>query len=230
MIIDEIANLDIAKYDEVVKRHGWSLLRSTGEHGLALAYLGEIEVIFDCASFAGLKPNGTIELFHISREENPTPPTPEKLFFLQCIRNHVRGLVQKETRPKDFLDMISAGWKKAKHTAENVRLLNCSFRTTVTRVSDHLAIKALVLLTPCKTKIEITLNLHGQSTPTGIEVNIVPQARVVYGEQFKVENIVEFLTAKIGTRVLTNEEQGSMKNWGDVVVELEEKLLATGQK
>lgn len=219
-----------AKYDEVVKRHGWSLLRSTGEHGLALAYLGEIEVIFDCASFAGLKPNGTIELFHISREENPTPPTPEKLFFLQCIRNHVRGLVQKETRPKDFLDMISAGWKKAKHTAENVRLLNCSFRTTVTRVSDHLAIKALVLLTPCKTKIEITLNLHGQSTPTGIEVNIVPQARVVYGEQFKAENIVEFLTAKIGTRVLTNEEQGSMKNWGDVVVELEEKLLATGQK
>lgn len=78
--------------------------------------------------------------------------------------------------------------------------------------------------------MEVVLSLHGRSTPDGVEVTITPQARVVYGEQFKEDKIVEFLTTKIGTRVVTKEESGTFEPWVEVLVELQERLLARGRK
>ncbi|OTA92507.1 hypothetical protein M434DRAFT_396385 [Hypoxylon sp. CO27-5] len=222
-----------ARVEAIEKEHGWAIT-GTVETSLSMTYRKEIELVFDVRSFKGLKPtNSTIDLWYIAanRELDPKPITPEKEFFLQCIRDHIRGLVQAQTKVKDLLGLVSAGWKKANHVAENVRLLNCTFRVNVTKTSDSsIAVRAPLLLPTTKTKVEITLGLHGKSTPDGVEVTIVPQARVVYGEQFKVDKIVEFLTARIGTRVVTKEENSSIESWSDVIVELHEKLIAKGRK
>ncbi|OTA64085.1 Spc7-domain-containing protein [Hypoxylon sp. EC38] len=222
-----------ARVEAIEKEHGWAIT-GTVKTSLSMTYRKEIELVFDVRSFKGLKPtNSTIDLWYIAanRELDPKPITPEKEFFLQCIRDHIRGLVQAQTKVKDLLGLVSAGWKKANHVAENVRLLNCTFRVNVTKTSDSsITVRAPLLLPTTKTKVEITLGLHGKSTPDGVEVTIVPQARVVYGEQFKVDKIVEFLTARIGTRVVTKEENSSIESWSDVIVELHEKLIAKGRK
>ncbi|KAI0149805.1 Spc7-domain-containing protein [Hypoxylon sp. NC0597] len=222
-----------ARVEAIEKEHGWAIT-GTVKTSLSMAYRREIELVFDVCSFKGLKPtNSTIDLWYIAanRERDPKPITPEKEFFLQCIRDHIRGLVQAQTKVKDLLGVVSAGWKKANHVAENVRLLNSTFRVNVTKTSDSsIAVRAPLLLPTTKTKVEITLGLHGKSTPDGIEVTIVPQARVVYGEQFKVDKIVEYLTARVGTHVVTKEENSSIESWSDVIVELHEKLIAKGRK
>ncbi|KAI0837568.1 Spc7-domain-containing protein [Hypoxylon sp. FL0890] len=222
-----------ARVEAIEKEHGWAIT-GTVRTALSMTYRKEIELVFDVCSFKGLKStNSTIDLWYIAanRERDPKPITPEKEFFLQCIRDHVRGLVQSQTRIKDLLGVVSAGWKKANHVAENVRLLDSTFRVNVTRTSDSsIAVRAPLLLPTTKTKVEITLGLHGRSTPDGIEVTIVPQARVVYGEQFKVDKIVEYLTTRIGDRVVTKEENSGVESWSDVIVELHEKLIAKGRK
>ncbi|KAI1137171.1 Spc7-domain-containing protein [Hypoxylon sp. FL0543] len=222
-----------ARVEAIEKEHGWAITGTVGT-ALSMTYRKEVELVFDVSSFKGLKPtNSTIDLWYIAanRERDPKPITPEKEFFLQCIRDHVQGLVQSQTRIKDLLGVVSAGWKKANHVAENVRLLDSTFRVNVAKTSDtSIAVRAPLLLPTTKTKVEIALGLHGRSTPDGIEVTIVPQARVVYGEQFKVDKIVEYLTTRIGARVVTKEENSSIESWSDVIVELHEKLIAKGRK
>lgn len=98
-----------------------------------------------------------------------------------------------------------------------------------------MAVRTTVLLAALKTKVELMFNIHGQSTPTGIEFTIKPEARVVYGEQFKVDKIIEFLQMKIGTVVDSEHaygdgERSNLMTWSDTVVELQERLLARGKK
>ncbi|KAI1413978.1 Spc7-domain-containing protein [Hypoxylon sp. FL1857] len=222
-----------ARVEAIEKEHGWAITGTVGT-ALSMTYRKEIELVFDVSSFKGLKPtNSRIDLWYIAanRERDPKPITPEKEFFLQCIRDHIRGLVQSQTKIKDLLGVVSAGWKKANHVAENVGLVDSTFRVNVTRTTDSsIAVRAPLLLPTTKTKVEVSLGLHGKSTPDGIDVTIVPQARVVYGEQFKVDKIVEYLTTRIGTRVVTREENSSIESWSDVIVELHEKLIAKGRK
>ncbi|KAI1378743.1 Spc7-domain-containing protein [Hypoxylon crocopeplum] len=221
-----------AKVDDLEIQHGWAITGVIGT-AVSMTYRREIELVWDPSSFKGLKPDARIELRYIAanRELEPQPLTPEKEFFIQCIRDHVRGLVQAQTRIKDLLQMVSGAWKKANRTAYNVRLLHCTYRTNVTKTSDSsVTVRSLMLLAPLKTKVEVTLALQGQSTPGGVEVTIVPQARVIYGEPFKEENITEFLTSRIGPRVVTKEEQSDIETWSDVVLELHERLLARGKK
>lgn len=226
-------NEKIAKVDEIEKKHGWAITGVVGT-ALKMTYQREIGLTFDVSSFKGLKPNSTIDLCYIAANQEPIakPATPEKEFFIHCILDHARGLNQSQTRIKDFLGVVSGAWKQANHVAKNVRLLDTTFRTNVTKTSDSsIAICSFVLLRPLKTKVEIVFNLHGKSTPNGVEVTVDPQARVVYGEQFKVDKIIEFLTTRVGTRVVTNEEGDSnAESWVDVVVELQERLLAKGRK
>ncbi|KAI1106212.1 Spc7-domain-containing protein [Jackrogersella minutella] len=222
----EVSSLK-ARVEEIEREHGWTI---TGVNGTALSmtYRKEIELVFDVVSFKGLKPtNSRIDLWYIAanRERDPKPSTPEKEFFIQCIRDHIRGLVQSQTKIKDLLDMVSAAWKRANHVARDVRLVDCTYRTNVTKTSDSsIAFRAIMLINAVKTRIDIFLNLHGRSTPNGIEVTIVPEARVIYGEQFKVDNIVEFLTTRIGSRVITKEEKNDVESWSDVILELQERL------
>lgn len=195
-----------------------------------MTYQQEIELVFNILSFRpGNASDSRIDLWYIAanRDHDPLPPSPEKDFFVQCIRDHVRGMTLSQTKIRNMLGVISGAWKMANHVAANVRLLNCTFPTKVARTSDSsIAIQSTLLLIPLETKVEITLALNGQHTQGGLQVSIAPQARVVYGEQFKSDKLTEYLTTRIGTSVVTE----GAETWSDVVVELRERLLGRGRK
>src|SRR3954452_18433507 len=101
------------------KEHGWTI---TGVSGTttSMTYRKEIELVFDASSF--LENNSgsptkqpvssRIDLWYIgaNRELNPLPLTAEKDFFLQSIRDHIRGLPQSQTQVKDLLNAVSVSW------------------------------------------------------------------------------------------------------------------------
>ncbi|KAI0545800.1 hypothetical protein F4679DRAFT_559847 [Xylaria curta] len=220
-----------AKVDELERRHGWAITGFSGTT-ISMAFQREIELVFDISSFgkAGKPSNSQIDLWYIAahREHNPMPASPEKEFFVQCIRDHVRGMAQVQHKIKihDILRVVSGGWKKANDVAADIRLLNCTFPTTVVRTSDSsFAVRSALLLAPLETKVEIELALHGRHTPDGLQVSITPQARVVYGEHFKIDKVVEYLETRVGSVVGAETE-----SWSDVLVELHERLLARGRK
>lgn len=223
----------VAKVEDLEKQHGWTIT-GIADTTVSMTYQKEVELVFDISSFQGAKPNSRIDLWYIAanRDHNPQPASPEKEFFVQCIRDHVRGLAQAKTKISELLKVVSGAWSKANHVAENVRLLNSTFQTNVVRTSDaSIAVQSTLLLIPLQTKVQITLAFHGHSSKEGIEVTVVPQAQVIYGEQFKVEKVVEYLSTRIGSQVVTKEEQqGQVESWSDVVVELHERLLARGKK
>ncbi|KAI0877677.1 hypothetical protein GGS24DRAFT_446377 [Hypoxylon argillaceum] len=222
-----------AKVDDLERRHGWAITGVAGT-SISMTYRREIELVFDVSSFGQDKASSSrIDLWYIaaSRDRDPLPTSPEKEFFVQCIRDYVRGMAQAQTKIRDMLSAISGAWKKANHVAANVRLLNCTFPTKVVRTSDSsIAVRSTLLLVPLETKVEISLALHGQHTQDGFQVSIAPQAQVIYGEHFKIDNVIEYLTTRIGTLVVTKEERGDTESWSDVVVELRERLLARGRK
>ncbi|KAI8951933.1 hypothetical protein F4801DRAFT_543156 [Xylaria longipes] len=223
-----------AKVEELERRHGWAIT-GLSDTTISMTFQREIELVFDISSFGGGgKPSSNssrIDLWYIAanRDHDPLPASPEKEFFVQCIRDHVRGMAQAQGKTKihDMLSAVSEAWKKANHVAADIRLLNCTFPTTITRTSDSsIAVRSALLLAPLETKVEIELALHGRHTPRELQVSITPQARVVYGEHFKIDNVVEYLATRIGTAVGTEETE----SWSDVVVELHERLLARGKK
>jgi kinetochore protein Spc7/SPC105 len=198
-----------------------------------MTYMREIELVFDASSFQPSQPNSRIDLWYIAanRNHDPQPATPEKEFFVQCIRDHIRSLSQAQTKLSDLLRMVSASWKKANHVAQNLRFLNSTFPTSVARTSDSsIAIRCVLLLVPLETKVQITLNLHSQHAADSVEVSMVPQAQVIYGEHFKIDKVAEFLATRIGSKVITKGEDGEVESWIDAIVELHEKLLARGRK
>ncbi|KAI0435071.1 hypothetical protein F5Y09DRAFT_159891 [Xylaria sp. FL1042] len=221
-----------AKVDELERQYGWAISGIAGTI-ISMTYEREIELVFDISSFSGGNSNSQIDLRYIAanRDRDPLPPSPEKEFFVQCIRDHVRGMAQAQTQIYTVLRVVSGAWKKANHIEENVRLLNCTFPTNITRTTDSsIAVQSTLLLAPLETKLEIMLVLHGQHTRGGLQVLIAPQARVVYGENFKIDNVVEYLATRIGTSVTTEGEQGGTEPWCDAIVELHERLLARGRK
>jgi kinetochore protein Spc7/SPC105 len=58
-----------------------------------------------------------------------------------------------------------------------------------------------------------------------VDVNVSTDAKVVYGEQFNVGKVGEFLATRIGKSVGAEGEP-----WSNVVVELYNKLIARGKK
>lgn len=229
MFIPGSNEIYLAKVEDLEKQHGWAIT-GIADTTISMTYQKEIELVFDIASFQGAKPNSRIDLWYI-RDQNSQPVSPEKDFFVQCIRDHLRGLRQAQTKISELLKMVSGAWQKANHVAESMRLLNSTFPTNVVRTSDaSIAIRSTLLLVPMQTKVEVTLSLHSQSTSNGLEVTVAPQAQVVYGEQFKVDKVVEYLASHIGNRVAAKEEQGRVEAWSDVIVELHERLLARGRK
>lgn len=196
-----------------------------------MTYQREIELVFDMASFQRGQQNSRIDLWYIAgnRENNPLPSTPEKDFFLQCIRDHIRGLPQSRTKIADLLHMVRAAWDRANSTSHQIRHLNITFPTGISRISDSsIAVKSSLLLAPMETKVEIALEIRGESRPDGIEFLLHPDAKVVYGEHFNIGKIAEFLTTHLGDKTSSQDEV--TPSWSDVVVDLHEKLLARGRK
>ena len=218
----EISSLK-TQVDALEKKSGWAV---TGAQGttLSMAYRREIELVFDVAAFRpGRHGNAQIDLWYIghTRTRDPQPCTPETEFFLQCIRDHVRGLKQAETHPGNLLKVVRASWVTAKQAANQIRHLNLTFPTKTTKTSDtSIAVTASILLVPLRTKVEVTLHLRSLGSGAvaasssaaaaatnkparGLRIAVSSEARVVYGEPFNAAKMGEFLAARIGKRVPT---------------------------
>ncbi|OHE96658.1 Spc7 kinetochore protein [Colletotrichum orchidophilum] len=227
--ISEISALK-ARVDSLEKQHGWAVTGVSGST-VSMTYRREIELVFDMASFQRGQKNSRIDLWYIAanRENNPLPSTPEKEFFLQCIRDHIRGLPQSRTKIADLLHMVRAAWDKSNSTANQIRRLNVTFPTAVFRTSDSsIAVKSSLLLPPIETKVLVALEIRAASMADGIEFTLHPEANVVYGEHFNTGKMGEFLTTHMGEKALSQEE--GVSSWIDVVVDLHERLLARGKK
>jgi kinetochore protein Spc7/SPC105 len=205
-----------------------------------MTYRKEIELVFDASSFLSTKSNAAgkqsqnsrIDLWYIgaNRDLNPLPLTAEKEFFLQSIRDHVRGLPQAQTHIKDLLAAVSVSWNKASSVVDDIRLLNISCPTEISKTSDEsVIIKSALLIGPLTTKVEIAFHLTSRSGESGIDVEVAHSATVVYGERFNEPKMGEFLSNRCGDVV---EEKGAItkSSWGAAVTELAEKLLARGRK
>ncbi|KAJ2900400.1 chromosome segregation protein [Zalerion maritima] len=220
-----------ARAEAIEKRHGWAI---TGVSGtvVSMTYKRDIELVFDTRSFK--KPNSRsptdtsnsqIDVWYVAaaRERNPQPSTPEKEFFLDLIRDHARGLVQADTEVKDLLSSIANAWGMAATVAKDVKLLNTTFPTQVVKTSDNsIAVKSVIMVKSVQTKVEVILSLRGHSVGGQVEVGFHGEAKVVYGEKFNEPTMAEFLKVKIG------DERGA--NWSDVLVELQQRLVARGRK
>ena len=152
-------------------------------------------------------------------------------FFLQLTRDYVRGLAQAQTPPSRMLGAVRAAWDKARTVANQARLANLTFPTTITKTSDSsIATHSTILLVPIRTKVEVVIDLQSRGNPAGIEVAVVPRARVVYGEQFNAAKMDEFLATRMGSLVSGQGATGSVGSWGDVLEDLKQRLLARGRK
>lgn len=224
--------------DKLEAEHGWTI---TGVSGTttSMTYRKEIELVFDAASFLSQAPNTAVKQTHNSRldlwyiaanrQPNPLPLTPEKEFFLQSIRDHIRGLPQGQTSIKALLYAASTAWTKATAVSADICLLRIRCPTEITKTSDDsILVTSTLLIRPLATKVELGFHLTSRSAKGGIDVEVSPQATVVYGERFNEPKMKEFLLSRVGERVLV--ARGDKVSWSDAVTELGEKLLARGKK
>lgn len=240
------ANTDIsaARVDELEKKSGWAINKIEGSV-MFTTYKREIELAFDLASFkAHNKQRPAIEMRYIAnkRERNVIPLTPERKFFIECISSHLQGLSHSSLSVNRLLTIVSDAWDKANTAAEQIRLLNLTFPTKVTRTSDTtLEVRSSLLLAPLQTRVEFCLALDKISTTKNsdsFEVKVTPDAKVIYGEQFTKSKLNDFLKNKLGKQVLGKVEQQQASDnkkkqsqeWSEVVLELYKRLLAKGAK
>ncbi|KAK4190482.1 putative kinetochore protein spc7 [Podospora australis] len=231
-----------AQTDKIEKKSGWAVTGISGTT-ISMSYRRQIELVFDTAAFQQRKdvtqtnPNAPVDLWYIAdktKEPNhAVPSTPEKEFFLQCIRDYARSLPQASTRPNHLVEVVAVAWDQATAVANWVRLLNLTFPTTVKRTSDStIAVISSVLLVPLQTRVEVLLNLRVDAQASEREkrvvVEVVPEAKVVYGEQFNVGKMTDFLMGKVGGRV--GEAKEGKLGWDEGVLELYKRLLAKGAK
>ncbi|KAK1254921.1 hypothetical protein MKX08_008916 [Trichoderma sp. CBMAI-0020] len=222
----EVNNLK-ARVEALEQEHGWAVTGISGPT-LSMTYKREIELVVDTTSFQPQQPSSRIDLWYIadSREVNPQPKTAEKEFLLQCIRDHIRTISQSGTKLSYVLKIVQAAWDKSNWISREVGRINVTFPTKVTKTSDSsIAVTSSLLLAPLETRVEVVFNLRGSSGPEGVDVNVSTDAKVVYGEQFNVGKVGEFLATRIGKSVGAEGEQ-----WSNVVVELYNKLIARGKK
>ncbi|KAL7926826.1 hypothetical protein ACQKWADRAFT_308784 [Trichoderma austrokoningii] len=222
----EVNNLK-ARVETLEKEHGWAVTGISGST-LSMTYKRDIELVVDITSFQPQQPSSRIDLWYIadSREVNPQPKTVEKEFLLQCIRDHIRTISQSGAKLPHILKIVQAAWDKSNWISREVGRINVTFPTKVTKTSDSsIAVTSSLLLAPLETRVEVAFNLRGSTGPEGVDVNVSTEAKVVYGEQFNVGKVGEFLATRIGKSVGAEGEP-----WSNVVVELYNKLIARGKK
>lgn len=244
----EISSLK-ARVDELEKKSGWAINKIEGSV-MFMTYKREIELAFDLASFkAHNNSEGpVIEVRYIAhkRERNVIPLTPERKFFIECIGTHLQGLSNSSLSVNRLLNIVSDAWDKADAAAEQIRLLNLTFPTSVSRTSPTtLEVRSSLLLAPLQTRVEVTLTLAQVSgRNNSFEVKVTPDAQVIYGEQFTKSKLNDFLKNKLGKQLLGHgqqkveqqQQQGKKKQqqqsqeWSEVVLELWKRLLAKGAK
>lgn len=202
----------------MARKHGWAVTGLSGSN-LSMTYKRDIRVVVDVAS---MQP-GQVDVWYAA----DVPMTKEKEMVLQSMRHHARALQQSGAKLSDLIGEVQAGWDKALQLSFQISRINVVFPTTVSKTSESsISATSSLLLTPLRTKIDVTLLLGSSSGPAGIEVGVAVEAKVVYGEHFNVGKIEDFLHARIGNTV----RQERSEDWSDVLVELQRKLIARGQK
>lgn len=215
------------RVDGLEKDYGWAVTGISGAT-ISMSYKREIELVLDISSF---QPNGKrsqIDLWYIadSREARPLPRTTEKEFFLQCIRENIRSVVQASTDVRSILEMVQRDWDKAMFASEQLRKINSTFPTVVTKTSDtSIEVKISMLLRQLETRVELALEFQGQIGKGDVDVGISSSATVPYGQHFNVAKIKDFLGTRIGSGL-----KSSGETWVDALVELQGKLIARGRK
>ncbi|TVY89159.1 Kinetochore protein, partial [Lachnellula willkommii] len=182
------------KVEAIEKEHGWTI---TGVSGTttSMTYKKDIELVFDAASFlpshtkstATQPSNSRIDLWYIgnNRSLDPQPLTPTKDFFLQSIRDYIRGLPQSRTSVKTLLSAVSNSWNMALAVTSDIRLLRVSCPTEIEKTSDDtIVVKSTLLIPALTTKVEIQIGMRNGAGEQGVEVAVTYAARVVYGERF----------------------------------------------
>lgn len=215
------------RVDSLEKDYGWAVTGISGAN-ISLAYKREIELVLDISSF---QPNGKrsqIDLWYIadSREAHPLPRTTEKEFFLQCIRENIRSVLQTSTSVGSILEMVQRDWDKAMFVSEQLRKINSTFPTVVTKTSDtSIEVNISMLLRQLETRVDLVLEFQGRTGKGDVEIDITSSATVPYGQHFNVAKIKDFLSARIGGGLKSTGE-----TWVDGLVELQGKLIARGRK
>lgn len=101
-----------------------------------------------------------------------------------------------------------------------------------------------MLVAPLQTRVEVVLTLSalspgGGGGGGGLEVVVVPEVRVVYGESFNVGKMTEFLAGRIGNvggggggggKEGDDGKEGGEMGWDEAVLELYQRLLAKGKQ
>lgn len=197
-----------------------------------MTYMNDLELYFQPSAFAtgDSTPNASISLAYVgdSAAPHPRPLTTSKRFFLQLIRAHLHCIPQSQTRIAELLSLIKDGWATALAVAEGVRWLECSYITDEFIISDErMAISANMLLPTLQTKVKCTFEIGVSLGPNGIETLVEPRAELVYGEKYKAERMRDFLKDFCGNRV---KEEKDMAIWADAVLDLAQRLKATGRK
>jgi kinetochore protein Spc7/SPC105 len=196
-----------------------------------MTYKQEVELVFDMAAFQPNRKNGSIDLWYIAdtRDTNPVPRTAIHDFFLENIRDQIRSIPQSQTPVSKMLSMVQTGWDKARVVSRQTSDVNIAFPTVVARRSDSaIAITSSLLLVPLETRVEAVLNLHSHGGTEGLDIEIAPEAKVIYGEHFNVGKVGEFLATRIGKAVALAGAEA--EEWGDVMTELHQRLIARGRK
>lgn len=230
----------IARVRALQKTHHWSIASASGT-SLTMTYKRTLQLYFSPESFMRNKAvtmsktsaeESPISLTYIgdAREYKPQPLSTEKRFFLQIMRAHLQCLPQGATKLKDLLQFVSCNWETACLIEEESRILGISHITDATILLDEvMAIKAVVLLRPLKTKVHVAFEVRVQSDEKAVEldVSVRPTATVFYGEEFKEKKMAEFLEQKINTRDQTGFGVGI---WARAVLELQQRLAARERK
>lgn len=241
-------NMSPARVDELEQKSGWAINKIEGSV-MFMTYKQEIELAFDLTSFKAHNKQGpTVEIRYIAnkRERNVIPLTSEQKFFIECISSHLQGLSNPSLSVNRLLTIVSDAWDKAGATAEQIRLLNLTFPTSVTRTSTTtLEVRSSLLLAPLQTRVKISLTLDKISSDDSFEVKVTPDAQVIYGEQFTKSKLNDFLKNKLGKQLLGqkaeqqqqqqqqvsgNKKKQQSQEWSEVVLELHKRLLAKGAK
>ncbi|KAK0665667.1 putative kinetochore protein spc7 [Cercophora samala] len=236
---EEISKLK-ARTDKIEKTTGWAITGISGTQ-ISMTYKRQVELVFDIASFPQQSnpnhrpgPQSNIDLWYIADKREPAnqsvPLTPEREFFLQSIRDRIRSVPQATTKVNTILQIVKDGWDKSCTVANYVRLLNLTFPTVVKKTGDaSIAVVSSLMLVPLQTRVEAVLNLSvgSEAGEGGLEVKVVPEAKVVYGEQFNTAKLEEFLQGKIGGSVNVG---GENKGWDQGMLELYKRLLVRGSR
>jgi kinetochore protein Spc7/SPC105 len=199
---------------------------------MTLHYKREIELVFDIAQ----QQTTFLSLQYIA--DTPAPCPPEKEFFLHHLRAHLSQQANSPTKPNHLLRLVSAAWNKAETVSAHIRRLNFSFTTAVawTPADGSVSVTSSVLLVPLQTRVEVVLRLGVEDGDGGIEVVVVPEARVVYGEGFNVGKMTEFMVGRVGGAVGGKggkdgkDGEGGKVGWDEAVLELYRRLLAKGSQ